>query len=192
MPFPSNAVHQIPSHTHTINKPSIYDAYGFRIDPLKEEELEDGEVLCDVCKGYGYTNETYWGRMICRKCQGLAKLDWIERIVGKKEPEFSGYSGYSAVSGWTCASGYMVSGTSDHTGASGVPGTSGWQISGHSHSAPQQAFPQAGTLSYNTSDGKIRISDGVSWRDIVDTVAKNKTINKFKNGFKKLINGELT
>ena len=42
MPFPSNAVHQIPSHTHTINKPSIYDAYGFRIDPLKEEELEDG------------------------------------------------------------------------------------------------------------------------------------------------------
>ena len=148
--------------------------------------------MCDVCKGYGYTNETYWGRMICRKCQGLAKLDWIERIVGKKEPEFSGYSGYSAVSGWTCASGYMVSGTSDHTGASGVPGTSGWQISGHSHSAPQQAFPQAGTLSYNTSDGKIRISDGVSWRDIVDTVAKNKTINKFKNGFKKLINGELT
>ena len=91
----------LPSHSHTINQPPVYDDYGFRLDPLKEEDLEAGEVICDVCEGKGYIPDSYWGRMVCKKCQGACKLDWIERIVGKKEPEISGYSGYSATSGYT-------------------------------------------------------------------------------------------
>ena len=83
MSFAGHA-YNLPSHTHTINQKSIYDDYGFRIDPLKEEELEEGEVLCDVCKGYGYITDEAWGRRVCKKCQGMAKLDWIEKIVGKK------------------------------------------------------------------------------------------------------------
>ena len=92
------------------------------------------------------------------------------------------------MSGWTGCSGHMVTGNSRYSGASGVPGTSGW----HSHSPQSHAPPPTGTLSYDTNDRILKVYDGVSWRDIVDTVAKNKTINKFKNGFKKLINGELT
>lgn len=91
----------LPSHSHTISQAPIFDQFGFRINPILQEDLEEGEVLCDICTGYGYVIDPTWGKMVCKKCQGLAKLDWIERIVGKKEPEISGYSGYSATSGYT-------------------------------------------------------------------------------------------
>lgn len=201
--------HELPSHTHTINQPSIYDDYGFRIDPLKEEDLEEGEVLCDMCKGYGYINNEQWGRMVCRKCQGEAKLDWIERIVGKKEPEFiSGYSactayssGFSGSSGspsgyWGVGqavngiSGYVVYG-------SGVPNSGYYQVSqSHTHSINQQRSPPqiskpnpppVGTTQYDSLTNQLKVYDGNSW---IVVESKITIGNKLMNGLKKLIRGK--
>ncbi len=110
MSFPSLAGHahtlpmgkSIPSHTHT-----LYDNQGFRLNPLTETDLKEGEVLCDICNGYGYSVHNHWGKMVCKKCNGEGKLDWIERIVGKKN-EIQGWSGYTAASGWTSSSGWMT------------------------------------------------------------------------------------
>jgi hypothetical protein len=47
------------------------------------------EFICDRCDGTGYepgqdlnSNELE----ICGKCFGRKKLDWIEKLVGKKRP----------------------------------------------------------------------------------------------------------
>jgi len=48
-----------------------------------EIELEDGEVICPECKGFGVVKA--WMRTItCLRCFGTKKLDWIEMIVGKE------------------------------------------------------------------------------------------------------------
>jgi hypothetical protein len=196
MSFAGHA-YNLPSHTHTINQKSIYDDYGFRIDPLKEEELEEGEVLCDVCKGYGYITDEAWGRRVCKKCQGMAKLDWIEKIVGKKEPDYSGYSGCTSYSsGWSGSSGgpsgywglgQAVSGVSGY-----VVGTSGF-VSGYYSSPPSHSHtplqPPTGTIVYDTFDNQLKVHDGNSFKTI--GVESEKTIgNKLVNGLKKLIWGE--
>lgn len=44
----------------------------------RDLELEEGEVVCDKCKGE-YT-------FYCSKCLGTGKLDWIENARGGKRP----------------------------------------------------------------------------------------------------------
>jgi len=63
--------------------------------PEINEDL--GEVLCDECGGRGWKH----GEMVeystmqpgvtasCKKCRGTGKLDWIERIVGKRPHRLS-------------------------------------------------------------------------------------------------------
>lgn len=53
-------------------------------------ELNPGEHLCDECNGEGRTGFTIPNKhirsypIICNKCRGNGKLDWIENIVGKR------------------------------------------------------------------------------------------------------------
>jgi len=51
--------------------------------PIKQEELKDGEYLCDLCKGMKahFFNEELGSR--CPACNGKGKTDWIENIYGK-------------------------------------------------------------------------------------------------------------
>lgn len=52
--------------------------------------LEPGEVKCDMCNGEGRAGWTIPIQhirsypIICGKCRGTGKLDWIENIVGKR------------------------------------------------------------------------------------------------------------
>lgn len=57
-------------------------------------ELGPGDVLCNECDGSGYTiveNENKTNavfeqlNIICPKCYGRGKLDWIENIVGRQK-----------------------------------------------------------------------------------------------------------
>jgi len=48
-------------------------------------KLESGEVICDKCNGEIFVDNDN-GIDICSKCLGSGKLDWIEKIVGKKPP----------------------------------------------------------------------------------------------------------
>ncbi len=54
--------------------------------------LNEGEVICKKCEGEGFTRFTemrgkhfYPMKMVCDKCGGDGKLDWVEDITGKKE-----------------------------------------------------------------------------------------------------------
>ena len=58
-------------------------------------KLKPGEIKCDKCKGTGYDltipkqeYETgyYQKHYPCSKCWGKGKLDWIENVVGKRNP----------------------------------------------------------------------------------------------------------
>lgn len=54
---------------------------------LKESfKNRSGMYRCSACNGRGYSVE---GRTypVCKKCQGTGKLDWLERVVGKKTPD---------------------------------------------------------------------------------------------------------
>jgi len=173
--------HSVSGSEHVINQKSlyIYDDYGFRIDPLKEEDLEEGEVLCDICKGHGYITNEIWGRIVCRKCQGLAKLDWIERIVGKKEPEFvSGYSGCTAYSSGS----YGVS--TYATYASGIPNSELYQVP-KNYSINQQRLISA-TTNHNSLIRKLKAYGRTLWKTIE---TENTISNKLMCGLKKLIWG---
>lgn len=55
--------------------------------------LKDGDAfICKVCGGTGKVREkqSRWSRRVvrndCPVCKGDGKLDWIEKIVGKKLP----------------------------------------------------------------------------------------------------------
>jgi DnaJ-class molecular chaperone len=52
----------------------------------KKMLLLNGEVLCDVCRGWKQVEISEGFRYIvdCPKCHGTGKLDWIENVVGKK------------------------------------------------------------------------------------------------------------
>ena len=54
-----------------------------------ELNLEPGEVVCSKCKGETFIRYTekrgngfYPMKMMCDKCNGHGKLDWIENITG--------------------------------------------------------------------------------------------------------------
>jgi RecJ-like exonuclease len=46
-------------------------------------KLEEGEMICPICKGTGNDiNDIY----ICRKCDGIGKIDWISNaVIGNKK-----------------------------------------------------------------------------------------------------------
>jgi len=53
--------------------------------------LKEGETICPECKGKGkhpVVNEKgiIRGYNACEKCLGHGKLDWVERVVGKRIP----------------------------------------------------------------------------------------------------------
>lgn len=56
----------------------------------KKPKLKDGEKLCPKCKGKGRTRVFYFhdhcDSLMCNKCYGKGKLDWVEQIVGVKPP----------------------------------------------------------------------------------------------------------
>jgi len=62
------------------------------------EKLKEGEVLCPHCKGSGFkyppgnpkdpnydSSDDYYSPR-CTKCWGAGKLDWIDLIIGKRDP----------------------------------------------------------------------------------------------------------
>lgn len=58
-------------------------------DDLEIDE-ENGELLCDECKGRGSVDSYPHAnslRTICWKCQGDGKVDWVSHITGKPERE---------------------------------------------------------------------------------------------------------
>ena len=61
---------------------------------MEENNLVDiHEVICDKCGGVGSVIVKYnyykhnHTRAKCPKCKGTGKLDWIERIIGRKACE---------------------------------------------------------------------------------------------------------
>ncbi len=51
--------------------------------------LKEGEYFCKKCNGSGdvpRSNATHRKNLICSKCLGEGKLDWIEKAVGKRIP----------------------------------------------------------------------------------------------------------
>lgn len=65
--------------------------YQFNIVLKKVIYLEKGEIWCPCCYGaggfyyYGFTTNK---RLICARCCGLGKIDWVENITGEKhDPE---------------------------------------------------------------------------------------------------------
>lgn len=70
-------------------------------DEYAEIELEDGEVICPDCKGFGVVrawNVSYISMrtVVCLRCFGTKTLDWIEMIVGKDDPYGSSSSSMSS------------------------------------------------------------------------------------------------
>jgi len=53
-------------------------------------QLKPGEVLCDRCNGSGENYDPefveIWGITDCPKCWGKGKLNWVDNIVGIKDP----------------------------------------------------------------------------------------------------------
>lgn len=50
-------------------------------------DLNDGEDWCPKCKGVGLTKLSGIARLktlVCSKCFGDGKIDWIEKATGKK------------------------------------------------------------------------------------------------------------
>lgn len=186
MSFPSHAGHShvlpMTSHSHTIQSmhtpnPSIC---GFKNSPIEEKELEEGEVLCDVCNGFGYDNNPNFGPIVCKKCQGIGKLDWIERIVGRKE--ITPYSG--------------VSGVASYSGMSGSPGVYGGMVgttitrtkyASHAHTiSPSSLPPPVGIVMNESLSNETKIFDGEKW---VPVEPKKRFSNKILNGLKKFLRG---
>lgn len=57
----------------------------------KNVTLEEGEYFCRKCSGSGVVprsnaSNKVVGNLICDKCLGEGKLDWIEKAVGKRQP----------------------------------------------------------------------------------------------------------
>jgi len=49
-------------------------------------KLEQGEIICDECNGSGgYRQKPINSFLVCKKCLGSGKLNWVENIFGKRE-----------------------------------------------------------------------------------------------------------
>jgi len=72
------------------------------IDRKKDIELEEGELICSDCNGWGvvhreegvgewpYDKPYYRNKWIknCEKCKETGKVDWVENVVGKVKQNF--------------------------------------------------------------------------------------------------------
>jgi RecJ-like exonuclease len=58
----------------------------------KKIKVESHEFICPECKGKGKLEEWSVGKFTvepeCGTCYGAGKLDWIEKIMGKKPDEY--------------------------------------------------------------------------------------------------------
>jgi len=45
---------------------------------------KDGKIDCPECNGKGNKENEYNWSILCQKCHGSGKLDWIENIKGKE------------------------------------------------------------------------------------------------------------
>ena len=45
--------------------------------------LKEGEMMCDKCDGKRFTLSDTMFPILCSKCNGEGKVDWIENITGK-------------------------------------------------------------------------------------------------------------
>lgn len=55
-------------------------------------DLQEGEIICDVCKGNFCTqrlHEDMIYRQVCYKCNGAGKVDWVDNVLGKKSQRAS-------------------------------------------------------------------------------------------------------
>lgn len=68
----------------TITTDSTMATYIFEESaPTSQAELKEGESHCEDCDGWGkIEKDKKW--YVCKECQGTGKLDWVERVVGKK------------------------------------------------------------------------------------------------------------
>ncbi|MCK5603329.1 hypothetical protein KAR91_15705 [Candidatus Pacearchaeota archaeon] len=53
---------------------------------IREEDLSEGEVICNKCLGAGeiLRGDIQYMDEICSKCWGTGKIDWIENVMGKQ------------------------------------------------------------------------------------------------------------
>ncbi len=51
-------------------------------------KLKEGEEICDSCRGTGKVLSSNVASPCneCPKCHGTGKLDWIEKVTGKRKP----------------------------------------------------------------------------------------------------------
>lgn len=73
----------------------------YQLPTNNEIILNDGEMICDACGGTGWDKEglTAWGgRKICHKCQGERKLDWVSKITGVPEKDYTGIDSSGSIS----------------------------------------------------------------------------------------------
>jgi len=49
--------------------------------------IKKGEMVCNGCGGVGGVGDILQDE--CPKCFGTGKLDWIENVVGKRDPSLS-------------------------------------------------------------------------------------------------------
>lgn len=56
-------------------------------------DLNPGDVLCTECDGEGAIHSSHpdGASMVCDKCKGYGKLDWIENVTGVKDTPFTIY-----------------------------------------------------------------------------------------------------
>jgi RecJ-like exonuclease len=53
---------------------------------LREGELilKEGEIVCPVCKGAGYTEKNTY---VCEKCDGIGKVDWVANAMTREKKD---------------------------------------------------------------------------------------------------------
>ncbi|MFW9871519.1 MAG: hypothetical protein ACFFG0_00245 [Candidatus Thorarchaeota archaeon] len=103
------------------------------IQPIQNEKykeelkktLREDEIICNKCDGSGNDPDNYW--MVCPKCQGERKLDWVSAATGVA-PKIS----------WGGTSSYSHSSSS----GIGILGTSGISDPSHSHRFVKSTYIQ--------------------------------------------------
>ncbi len=69
--------------------PSKYKYYVPNSDKIAKIKIDDGEILCKTCNGYGTVivkyitpySDRYDSITICLKCKGHGKIDWVTDIM---------------------------------------------------------------------------------------------------------------
>lgn len=74
--------------------------YYRKTDIKKFEDFKDGDIICEVCNGWGYFYDCFDNKVSpCYHCKGIGKLDWITNVTGFAGSGTSGFAGTSGTSG---------------------------------------------------------------------------------------------